>query len=106
GSTELAKNRFGKEGADSPRQDAIDGCLAAIQAFSKMSKEEVQKIGLEVAVLGRNGFDVNSQEPKYRLKAMPGDFTGLQLVTLLYVAFQELAPSEDLGFDLAREYGL
>ena len=35
---------------------------------------------------------------------MPGEFSGLQLVSIMYVAFQQIAPGQDAGFDLAREY--
>ncbi len=55
-------------------------------------------------MLGRNGLDVNNPERKYRLHNLPGEFSGLQLVSYMYVAFQQVAPQEDIGFDLSQEY--
>lgn len=69
-----------------------------------MSPGEVQKIGFEIAFLGTHGIDVNHPEVKYTLKNLPGQFTGLQLLCLQYVAFQQIAPGQDIGFDLSMEY--
>ena len=54
--------------------------------------------------LGMNGLDVNNSTPKYRLRSLPGEFSGLHLVAIEYVAFKQVMPQTDIGFDLAREY--
>jgi len=36
--------------------------------------------------------------------ALTGEFSGLQLLCLQYVAFQQIAPGQDIGFDLSKEY--
>jgi hypothetical protein len=41
---------------------------------------------------------------KYKLRSMPGDFTGLHLVSFLYVGFEQITPGHDVGFDLSKEY--
>lgn len=64
----------------------------------------MQKIGFEIAILGMSGLDVNDSREKYRLKSLPGEFSGLHLVSIEYVAFKQFAPEQDIGFDLAREY--
>ena len=51
-----------------------------------------------------NGIDVNNADSSYRLRSLPGEFSGLQLVCLEYVAFKQAAPQLDIGFDLSREY--
>jgi hypothetical protein len=35
---------------------------------------------------------------------MPGQFSGLHLVCLMYVAFRQVAPDHDIRFDLAKEF--
>jgi tetratricopeptide (TPR) repeat protein len=104
GSSQLAGATFQSKTGGQPRPDAIEYCAAAIKRFSGMSQEEVKKIGAEIAILGRSGFDVNNPAKRYQLKSMEGDFSGLQLVCHMYVAFQMIAPGADVGFDLSREY--
>jgi Flp pilus assembly protein TadD len=88
------------------RPDAVMYCLSALQTFDKMKPEEVKKIGFEIALLGQKGLATNEAAEKYRLKSLPGKFSGLHLVCLMYVAFQKVAPEHDLGFDLAKEYDI
>jgi hypothetical protein len=54
-----------------------------------MSHEQVKKIGAEIAILGRSGFDVNNPAKRYQVKSMEGDFSGLQLVCYMYVASKQ-----------------
>jgi hypothetical protein len=42
--------------------------------------------------------------PKYRLKSLPGTFSGLQLLAYMYVGFKRLEPATDIGVDFAKEY--
>jgi len=86
------------------RMDAVMYCLAALQKFESMSMAEVQQIGFEIAMLGTKGLDTNDSTPKYQLRSMPGQFTGLQLVSYMYVAFKKIAPDQSIGFDLSAEY--
>ena len=84
--------------------DAVMYCLSAIRHFEKMKPEEIKKIGFEIALLGQKGLSTNESAQKYRLKNMPGQFSGLHLVCLMYVAFKKVAPDYDIGFDLTIEY--
>ena len=68
-----------------------------------MTTADVQKIGIEIAMLGRKGLDVNDVDTKHPLKSLPGTYTSLQLVSIMYVAFHIIAPGADIGFDLSRE---
>jgi hypothetical protein len=79
-------------------------CLGALERFERMTPDEVQKIGFEIAILGMNGLDVNDSTPKYRLRTLPGEFTELHLVSIEYVAFKQVLPGQDIGFDLSNEY--
>ncbi len=84
--------------------DAVMYCLSALQRFSEMDATEVRGVAFEIAVLGRNGLDTNDSTPKYELRSLPGRYTGLQLVSMMFVGFKQIDPSADLGFDLSREY--
>jgi hypothetical protein len=64
----------------------------------------VQKIAFEIALKGRGGLDINDPDKRYTLNSMPGDFTGLQMVSYMYVGFQITAPDQDVGIDLSAEY--
>ncbi|MGE3312797.1 MAG: tetratricopeptide repeat protein [Limisphaerales bacterium] len=88
------------------RSDAVEYCVAAIREFRNRPIEEVQQIAFEIATLGRSGLDVHNAEKRYRLGSLPGEFTALHLVCLMYVGFQVVAPGTDVGFDLAKEYGM
>jgi hypothetical protein len=69
-----------------------------------MSKEALSPIVLEMATLGQSGLKVNDPEPQYRLRLIPGDFSGLQIVCMMHVGLKQLDPSMDAGMDLDREY--
>ena len=55
-------------------------------------------------MLGRNGLDINDAAQKYTLKSLPGKFSGLHLVSIMYAGMKILAPNEEAGIDLSREY--
>ncbi len=51
-----------------------------------------------------HGFSINDPSKKYLLKSLGGEFTGLQLVSIMYAAYQQFAPGQDVGIDLSEEY--
>jgi tetratricopeptide (TPR) repeat protein len=86
------------------RMDAVMYCLSALEKFAGMPSDQVQKIGFEIALLGTRGLDINDSTQKYTLRSMPGKFSGLHLLCFEYVAFQQIAPGQDIRFDLSTEY--
>jgi len=100
----FAEQTFKDQAAGTPRPDAVMYCLSALEKFDKMPPAEVQRIASEIAMMGRTGLDTNDPTQKYELKALPGNFSGLHLICLMYVAFKSIAPEMDIGFDLATEY--
>jgi Flp pilus assembly protein TadD len=102
--TKLAQKSFRSAMPGLERPDAVMYCLGALQKFEKIKPEEVQKIGFEIALLGQRGLDTNDSTPKYKLKSMPGQFSGLHLLCYMFVAFKKLAPDKDIGFDLSKEF--
>jgi tetratricopeptide (TPR) repeat protein len=86
------------------RPDVLMYCLGALEQFSDMTREQVQAVGREIAILGMRGLDINDPSKRYTLKSLQGDFSGLHLVSIMYVAFQKTSPDTDIGIDLSREY--
>ncbi|HEX6383997.1 MAG TPA: hypothetical protein VF177_04945, partial [Anaerolineae bacterium] len=80
-------------------------CLSALQRFENMSREEIQQVAGEIALLGAGGLDYASPDKKYTLNSLPGEqFSGLQLMCLMYVGFKDIDPTLDLGIDLSQAY--
>ena len=80
-------------------------CLSALQHFESMELAEIQKIGFEIGLLGRQGTDPSNHDKKYTLKSIPGkEFSGLQLLAYMYAAFQVIDPFLDTGLDFKKEY--
>ena len=102
--TRLSESFMREDSGASPNQSGIDACLNAIQIFAEANQEKVQAVTFEVAMLGRSGLGINDPTAKYTLKSLPGKFTGLQLVALMYVGLQQIAPGQDAGIDLSREF--
>ncbi|MBD9362273.1 hypothetical protein [Methylomonas fluvii] len=59
---------------------------------------------MEITALGQSGLDVNNPNKTYQLRAVPCNYTGLQVVFFMYVALTQVAPGQDIGFDLQAEY--
>jgi tetratricopeptide (TPR) repeat protein len=104
GSNLLAQSGFDRVRQVIPRLDAVHYCLDALHRFAKLSPVELQKLSLELAMAGRDGFAVHDPNSRYRVKGLNGEFSGLAMVCFLYVAMQHMAPGTDLGFNLAAEY--
>ena len=88
------------------RLDVMAYIKEALQLFDKVGKNRMQQIALEIAMLGRSGLDINDPERKYTLQNLPGQFSGLQLLSYMYTAFQQIDPSVDMGADFAKEYAI
>lgn len=101
--SKIAQRTMRRNGGDL-RPDAVMYCLGALKRFATMNPLEVQGVGYEIAVLGERGIDVNDSRRRYPLQTLPGEFSGLQLMSLMYVAFKQVAPTLDIGFDLSGEY--
>jgi len=102
--SEIASIIMRKETGAEPRIDAIMYCLAALKKFKELGNEKAQAITYEIAMLGRGGLDINNPEKKYTLKSLPGEFTGMQLISYMYVGLKQKDPSLDPGIDLENEY--
>lgn len=88
------------------RMDAVMYMLSALQLFAKENESQVRQITFEISLKGRSGFDVNNPDKKYTINSLPGEFTGLKLVSYMYVGFKKIAPDQDIGIDLSQEYAM
>ena len=80
-------------------------CLGALQYFENKQLDEIQKVGFEIGIIGRQGIDHTNNEKQYSLKSIAGKkFTGLQLLAYMYVAFQYIDPHLDIGINFKDEY--
>ncbi len=86
------------------RTDAMFYCLSALQLFKGKTAEQVKQIAFEIGVKGEQGLDINDPNKKYTLNSMSGSFTGLRLVSYMYVGFKIIDPGIDVGLDLSEEY--
>ncbi|MDZ4852637.1 MAG: tetratricopeptide repeat protein [Pirellulaceae bacterium] len=86
------------------RPDSMMYMVGALNRFKAMSKKEIQLLGFEIALLGMKGLDINDPSEKYTLKAWQGNFSGLHLLSIMYAAFKQFAPNDDVGIDLSGEY--
>ena len=89
-----------------PRMDVVFYMISALEMFKDKPQKKVQDISFEIALLGRQGFEINDPNKKFRLRTLPGEFTALQLVSIMYIGFQQIDPSLDLGMDFTNEYNL
>ena len=55
-------------------------------------------------MMGQSGLNINDPEQKYTLKTLPGKFSGMQLVAIMYAGMKALDPDVDAGVDLSAEY--
>ena len=86
------------------RTDAMFYCLAALQYYDTKSLEEIRNISFEIGLKGAHGLDINNPDRKYKLNSMQGLFSGLQLVSYMYVGFKSISQETDIGIDLSEEY--
>lgn len=86
--------------------DTFKSCLDALRRFENMERDEIFKIVSEIGILGSGGIDYASPKT-YTLKSIPREqFTGLQLLSMLYVGFQKIEPAMDTGLDFKEAYTL
>lgn len=104
-----ALNRIGakalhKQVAGQPRLDAVRYMRTALERFERMSRQQVGEIVMEIAQLGQSGLAIHAPEKRYTLERLPGDYSGLELVSMMHVGFRALDPNMDPETGLEREY--
>ena len=87
-----------------PRLDAVMYMRGAMETFAKMPRQQVGEIVMEIAQLGQSGLAINEPEKRYTLERLPGDYSGLELVSMMHVGFRMFDPNMDPETGLEREY--
>ena len=102
--TALAQKSMRAKVGGGLRPDVMMYIAGALDTFAKLDTAKRQQITLEIALKGQSGLNINDPEAKYTLKSLPGKFSGMHLVSIMYVGMKELDPSADTGIDLSEEY--
>ena len=90
----------------SVRMDVVMFIVDALEKFSKLSKNEIGHIALEIAVLGRSGLQINDPDKIYRLKTLAGEYTGLHLLALMHAGMKLVDENVDTGADFDKEFDI
>jgi tetratricopeptide (TPR) repeat protein len=102
--TELASQSMRASVGGGLRPDVVMYIKSALDTFKKVGPKQTQEIAFEIARKGQDGFDTNSPEQKYTLVTLPGKFSGLHLVAIMYTGFKLIDPTLDAGIDFQLEY--
>ena len=86
------------------RMDAVMYMQAAQDRFAKLDQAKVGQIVMEIALLGRNGLEINKPAVRYTLQNLEGEFSGLALLAYMHVGFRMFDAQGDAGTGLDREY--
>lgn len=104
--TRLAHKGLQEGAVGGLRLDVVAYITDALRTFDKVGPKDMQRIALEIALKGQSGLDINNPAKQYTLKSLPGEFSGLQLLAIMYAAFQKVDPTADLGADFSGEYAV
>jgi tetratricopeptide (TPR) repeat protein len=100
--TRIAENRMREN--PNVRLDVVEYIKTALGHFRAMQPKQIQDLGIEIGLLGTKGLSINDPTKTYKVKSIDGEFTGLQLVSIMYAAFQQFAPGQNVGVDFSKEY--
>ncbi len=79
--------------------------MNALERFEHMTSEEIKSIAFEIGTLGTAGIDFTKADRRYSLKSIPQEqFSGLQLLSFMYVGFKKIDPNLDTGLDFKDAY--
>jgi Flp pilus assembly protein TadD len=94
----IAESSFKRKAVGGIRPDAVMYCLSALQKFAALPPDDVRKIAFEIAAVGMKGINPNDPDRTYTLRTMPENrFTGLQLLSYMYVGFKQVAPEMNVS---------
>ena len=110
-SAKRARNRISNDQLHAPvggnvRMDAVFYIQQALDEFTRRSREDVARIVMEIAQLGEHGLKINDSGVRYSLKTLPGNYSGLHLLSIMHAGIRMLDPKTDPGSGLDREYEL
>lgn len=99
------RERWGNDSGSAIRMDVVSYCVEALRFIAGLTDAQIQEIGFEVALVGRQGFDTTSSVKRYRFAGIPDrSFSGLEAIAWMYCLWQRIDPDVDLGADFEKEY--
>ncbi|MFM9969717.1 MAG: tetratricopeptide repeat protein [Burkholderiales bacterium] len=101
--TAIAHRALRKSVDGAIRMDVVHYMIDALQQFGAMPKKQVGEIVSEIAVLGRAGLSINDPDKRYSLHSLPGDFSGLQLLSMMHAGFRLFDEHTHTGADFDKE---
>ncbi len=102
--TQLSHKSMRDTASGGIRLDVVMYIAGALDEFKKQGVVKRQQIALEIALKGQSGLDINDPAQKYTLKTLPGKFSGMHLLSIMYTAFKQIDPTMDSGADLQVEF--
>lgn len=79
--------------------------VSAMERFENMPSDEIRNIAIEIGLLGTAGIDYTKADRRYSLKSIPSEqFSGLQLLCMMYAGFKKIDPTLDVGLDFKDAY--
>jgi hypothetical protein len=78
------------------RMDAVLCFLDAMKTFKDKSFQEIREITLKIGMRRRYGLDINDHSAQHVIRSLPGTFTALHLVCIMYAEFKQIQPVMDL----------
>lgn len=102
--TKLAQQSMRAKAVGGLRPDVVMYIAGALDTFDKLGPAKTRQIAIEIAMKGQNGLDIHDPAQKYTLASLPGNFSGMHLVSIMYAGMKALDPDMDVGIDLSAEY--
>ena len=102
--TKYAQKHLKSNSVGGFRPDVVRYIADALKTFDRVGPEKRREIAVEIALLGSTGLDINDPDSKYELKSLPGTYSGLNLLAIMYSAFHQIDPKMDVGADFSAEY--
>lgn len=102
--TKLAQQSLREKTSSGFRPDVMMYIAGALDTFKKVGAKKTKEIAFEVAILGQSGLDIHDSNQKYKLKTLPGNYSGLHLLAIMYTAFKQIDPTLETGADFQQEF--
>lgn len=101
----------GQEGTTNPEllaaksPAALFYFLEILKRLDTIPVERIKHVGAETAMVGQNGLNYASPDKTYSVPTYgPEKLSGLEVMCIMFAAFQRVAPQHDIGIELHEPY--
>lgn len=102
--TRIAQKNMRSGSVGELRPDVVMYISGALETFEKIGQKKKLELVMEISMLGQQGLNINDPEQKYSLTSLPGEFSAMHLVSIMYAGTKQIDPDLDSGIDLSAEY--